>query len=308
MKIGTHNGIFHADDVLACAILKVLHPNAAIIRTRDAGKLAECDILVDVGHVYDPSTRRFDHHQDDAPVPRPNGVKYSSAGLVWKHYGQRCLTLFEADWGLEMPGATLDEVDLHFIQPVCAHDNGQALYAPSAQKFSGVRPLTFSVLLAQQNPVHEERPNAFMRFNRFTMAVEMAREFLYAAVLNELSALNVEPMVAKAIAEQQHEEIIVFPRYPGVRWRDAVLDSAPRAVYVMFPNLEGYWQVIGVPVEQGSYTLVKPLPATWGGLKDTQLQEVTGVSDAMFAHRNAFLAIARGYDGARQLAEIALKA
>jgi len=32
-------------------------------RTRDASELAECDVVVDVGAVYNPDTHRYDHHQ-----------------------------------------------------------------------------------------------------------------------------------------------------------------------------------------------------------------------------------------------------
>lgn len=32
-------------------------------RTRDQKLLDECDIVVDVGGVFDPERRRFDHHQ-----------------------------------------------------------------------------------------------------------------------------------------------------------------------------------------------------------------------------------------------------
>jgi uncharacterized UPF0160 family protein len=65
MKIGTHDGSFHCDEALACAMLKNYtkkFKNASIIRTRDPQKLAECDIVVDVGGKYDPP-RLLDHHQ-----------------------------------------------------------------------------------------------------------------------------------------------------------------------------------------------------------------------------------------------------
>ncbi len=48
LKIGTHNGMFHADDLLAVALLKLIYPDAEIVRTRDAKTLDECDIVVDV--------------------------------------------------------------------------------------------------------------------------------------------------------------------------------------------------------------------------------------------------------------------
>lgn len=65
MRIGTHSGVFHCDDALACFMLKCLpkFKDAEIIRSRDESKLAECDVVVDVGGIYDPATQRFDHHQ-----------------------------------------------------------------------------------------------------------------------------------------------------------------------------------------------------------------------------------------------------
>ena len=63
--IGTHNGTFHCDEVFACYMLKLLpeYQNATIVRTRDPKLLSECDILVDVGGIYDPTIHRYDHHQ-----------------------------------------------------------------------------------------------------------------------------------------------------------------------------------------------------------------------------------------------------
>ncbi len=63
--IGTHDGKFHCDEVLACSLLKMLpeYSDAKIVRTRNSEKLDGCDIVVDVGGVYDPSRHRYDHHQ-----------------------------------------------------------------------------------------------------------------------------------------------------------------------------------------------------------------------------------------------------
>ena len=65
MKIGTHNGTFHCDEALACFMLKQLpeYKDAEIVRTRDPAVLDTCDIVVDVGGVFDPSKHRYDHHQ-----------------------------------------------------------------------------------------------------------------------------------------------------------------------------------------------------------------------------------------------------
>ena len=64
-KIGTHNGTFHCDEALACFMLKQLpeYKHADIVRTRNPEELAKCDVVVDVGGVYDPEKHRYDHHQ-----------------------------------------------------------------------------------------------------------------------------------------------------------------------------------------------------------------------------------------------------
>ncbi|KTF75766.1 hypothetical protein cypCar_00049100, partial [Cyprinus carpio] len=65
MRIGTHNGTFHCDEVLACFLLRQLpeYKDAEIARSRDASLLAQCDVVVDVGGEYDPARQRYDHHQ-----------------------------------------------------------------------------------------------------------------------------------------------------------------------------------------------------------------------------------------------------
>lgn len=65
LQIGTHDGIFHCDEVLACFLLKQLptYAEAKIIRSRNDSVLKDCDIVVDVGAVFDSATHRYDHHQ-----------------------------------------------------------------------------------------------------------------------------------------------------------------------------------------------------------------------------------------------------
>lgn len=59
------------------------------MRTRDPAKLAQCDIVVDVGGVYDPTIHRYDHHQrgftEVFGEDKYTNIKLSSAGLVYKY-------------------------------------------------------------------------------------------------------------------------------------------------------------------------------------------------------------------------------
>lgn len=60
--------------------------SADLKRTRDPAVLNTCDIVVDVGGVYDEKTQRFDHHQRGFEEIFGHGfsTKLSSAGLVYK--------------------------------------------------------------------------------------------------------------------------------------------------------------------------------------------------------------------------------
>jgi len=65
MKIIPHSGRFHADEIFAVAILKIIYPKIEIIRTRDINKFSRGDFLVDVEKKYNPKKKFFDHHQED---------------------------------------------------------------------------------------------------------------------------------------------------------------------------------------------------------------------------------------------------
>ena len=108
--IGTHNGTFHCDEALAVFLLRqtstyrnsgefraiylccpikynLLHTWLLDLkRSRDPAVLDTCDIVVDVGAVYDESRQRFDHHQRGFSEVFGHGfeTKLSSAGLVYK--------------------------------------------------------------------------------------------------------------------------------------------------------------------------------------------------------------------------------
>ena len=75
----THDARFHADELLAIAvIMEALGDRKVIInRSRDPGAMAKADVVIDVGGRRNP----FDHHYYDAPR-HSNGIPYASCGLV----------------------------------------------------------------------------------------------------------------------------------------------------------------------------------------------------------------------------------
>lgn len=75
----THAGMFHADDVFATALIKMINPSIKICRVFNVPDNAE--------FAYDIGGGKYDHHQQDAEV-RENGVPYASFGLLWRELGK----------------------------------------------------------------------------------------------------------------------------------------------------------------------------------------------------------------------------
>ena len=122
--VGTHNGIFHCDEVLAIAILSIIvkkNGNTNVIRSRDLKFLDEnTDLLVDVGG------GEFDHHQKGGNGQRENGVKYASAGLIWRKFGNQLISNLSDNKLSQEEVILLSElIDEKIIQSVDMEDNGQ---------------------------------------------------------------------------------------------------------------------------------------------------------------------------------------
>ena len=144
-SFGTHDGTFHADEVTACALLLCfeLIDRDKIYRTRDPSLLATCEYVCDVGGVYDPSIKRFDHHQASYTG------EWSSAGMIL-HFLHECQVITEEKYNL---------FQRSLVGGVDAHDNGRAVmlrgYCTFSQVISNFTPISY-------DPSPEEQYQDFM--------------------------------------------------------------------------------------------------------------------------------------------------
>src|SRR5215211_5699055 len=143
MKVATHPGNFHADDVFAVAALQLVHGELEIVRTRDPELQAAADVRIDVGGRHDPATGDFDHHQKGGASERANGIRYASFGLVWREHGEALAGSAEA--------ATA--IDERLVCGVDANDIGQDLVEPLVDD---IRPMSVSGVIAALNPAWDE--------------------------------------------------------------------------------------------------------------------------------------------------------
>lgn len=62
------------------------------------------------------------------------------------------------------------------------------------------------------------------------------------------------------------------------------------------------WMVQAMSISASSFTCRKELQKSWHGLRDQELQQVSGVTDAEFIHANGFIGGAWSFEGALSLA------
>jgi uncharacterized UPF0160 family protein len=292
MEIATHPGNFHADEVFAVATLRLALGDLGVVRTRDTRRQARSDIRVDVGGRSDPLTGDFDHHQKGGAGERPNGVLYASFGLVWREHGTALA-------GGDAAAAAIDE---RLVQGIDANDNGQTI---TEALVDGIVPMTVSGVIAARNAAWDEELTPEQEDERFVDAVEFASVVLRGQLAGAAAFDRARQIVLDAIAAATDPRVVELPG--NMPWRQIVVSEAPGAVFVVYPKSDG-WGMQAVPAQHGSFDNRLDLPEAWAGLSDAELQAVTGVDDAVFAHTAGFYASAASREGILALAALALDA
>lgn len=290
MQIATHSGPFHADDVLATAVLLSLFPEAEVLRSRDQSELDKADIVYDVGQVYDHSLGRYDHHQKGRGGERENGIYYSALGLIWKHYGLEWCDNDEGVW---------QYIDESLVQYIDADDNGQDLFQLNEL---GIAPVTLgSVLTNWFRPNYGERQDFD---GRFMEAVECAQSLLERYKKRVQATLKAERDASMAYEASQDKRVLVLDSYIPL---GRAAERMPELLYKVYPEENtNRWRLEAIPKAKGSFESKRLLPEHWAGLSGEEFVRVSGVEDAVFCHNARFIAGAESKEGALRLLEQAL--
>lgn len=320
--IGTHNGTFHCDEALAVFLLRqtATYRDSEVKRTRDPAVLETCDIVVDVGAVYDESKQLFDHHQRGFTEVFGHGfeTKLSSAGLVYKHFGKEVIankTQLPAD---DPKVTTLWlKVYKQFIEAIDGIDNGINQYPSDIQpKYKSSTDLSSRV--ASLNPVWNQPSSPEIYDAQFVKASQLTgEEFLgklnyYAnAWLPARELLNAFVVSSKDV--DPTGKIFVFDQY--LPWKEHLFDyeeesgtpESEKAIYAVYPDDGGNWRVQAVPVSSESFESRKALPEVWRGLRDDTLSAATGIEGCVFVHASGFIGGNKTKEGALRLAKAALE-
>lgn len=268
LVVATHNGPFHADDVLSFALVRTfVDPAASVVRTRDKDVLAGADMVFDVGGDYEPDALRFDHHQASYQGP------LSSAGMV--------LAWLKATGKVDP--ALADFLNARMVLYVDDVDNGRV--APKANV------PCFTTLVDGYNRGCSE----LSEFDtRFLDAARMAADALRGLMAEHEELVEADAVVGRAMADSaaRGSNLMELPRY--VRWKSPYFARGGQthvSELVMLPGMDGSHRVLAIPPVEGSFAQKRSLPEAWAGLTDEALTAVCGVPGARFCHKNRFIAV-----------------
>ncbi|KAJ8522537.1 hypothetical protein ONZ45_g903 [Pleurotus djamor] len=292
----------------------------AVKRSRDPAVLGTCDIVVDVGAVYDESKLLFDHHQRGFTEVFGYGfnTKLSSAGLVYKHFGKEVIANMTSipsdDAKIEVLWLKLYK---EFIEAIDAIDNGISQYPADLKPLYRNR-TDLSSRVAAINPAWNEEFSdskqdvLFEKASKLTGEEFSGRLKYYANAWLPARELLIES-IAKSRSVEPSGKIIVFDRF--LPWKEHLFEleekqetpDGVKAIYVIYPDESANaWRIQAVPVTPESFESRKALPAAWRGLRDAELSKVMGIEGGIFVHASGFIGGNHTKEGAMKMAVDAL--
>ena len=266
----THGGIFHADEVLGWAILRLAHESGSFERRTNLDNLPTdgSAFIADIGRECDPYRLRFDHHQGF--FTRNNKYPLATAGMIWQEWGTWAVTQclgnsdrpYDED---EITTAIAARVDEVFIQGIDAHDADSAYKVQAECSAGAVRAMTISHVIASMNG--DDPKDAFEQDRRFRAAADFMLDVLQSQIRSAAKFIEAKLRFGQIAQVAYHPRVIVLPEF--LPWQEIVCADYPDALYVITPS--GHpgnpYSLTAVPVEPGSRELKKPIerPEWFGG-------------------------------------------
>ena len=306
----THSGKFHADEVMATAILLKIRELVL------SGELSEQDlpeilkgkfsnepirlcrisaVSGETGNklVYDVGGGEFDHHQKDHNGMRENGIFYAAVGLIWRAFGKLLCGGSEE---------LLQAIDEQLIQAIDCGDNGQF---PIIENNLPI--LNFDELIGNFNPRWNEDLSFEFQNTCFAEAVDFAQGIFDRILRREKANLAAVPLIEDAI-DKSDGDFIVFDRY--VTWEEQLLKmseknmKARQVLLAIFPsNRDAGAYIIQSPRENDRCRMY--LPESWRGKRAEELDDL--VEGGVFCHSTGFMAVADSLEHAISMAKIAIQ-
>ena len=292
--IGTHNGIFHCDELVAISLFKILLKdikNVQIIRSRDLKYLNEkCNVLIDKGE------GKFDHHQKGGNGKRKNGASFASAGLVWKEYGTYIINkITNYNFSISDMNELIDNIDKEIIMNVDLEDNGENVEKHYFSFVNSFLPKWYEK--EEYNKQFEEALNYVCCILENLLSSEISKKISYLEICDRLKN-----------PKTKLNNVLIVPAQT-IQWLEPVVlynsKNNEKVDFVIFPYPDGGFALQCVPKSlDEKFSKRIELPENWAG-ETIKLPEISGISSAIMCHKGRFFARAKEFDDILKMCSVA---
>lgn len=265
----THAGNFHADDVFSSMFMARLYGDITLIRLNDY-KDDGSKIAFDIG------LGKFDHHQANYNKKRANGIHYCGFGLLWQEYGLKYLRKIKVKY----PEKVFNILDELLVIQIDAIDNGEYFIDAPFNIY------TLAGLIEQFRPKIGKKEDENECFLKAVSFADTIFEQILNDAIGKVYALNEIEKEKKTIKDN----ILILDKY--IPYEYAIFKLELDVNFVVYPSNRGCYAAHTVPTKYKGFTPKIPFKKEWAGLRDEELQKVSGIKTAHFCHKKLFLATA----------------
>jgi uncharacterized UPF0160 family protein len=302
-RIVTHDGVFHTDEVVATAMLKICFNIEEVIRTRDEKIISkykndENTFVLDVGGEYNPAKNNFDHHQIAFECRNTKtGILYSTAGLIWDIFGLKLIKAIVPD---------INDYYCYIIHAKMYNDIISVIDASDNGDFKSKNDILFSnknaINLTNIVPIFnlqwdDDTENYKQEENRaFNEAVDMCMNIIKRYIEAEYSRAKADEYVYNQIKKAKPEdEILILDKFAPwkkayAKYNNSIAEGGCNLRVVIYPNKENT-QYIAESIKSPDGTDKFLFPKQLRGQPKEELIKLTGYKSIEFVHRTGFLAV-----------------
>lgn len=288
--LGTHSGKFHADDIMATAILRLLLGDIKVTRTRDENILRKLDF------VYDISLGEFDHHQLNKEI-RENNIPYAACGLVWREFGSRVIQTFHSELEENDIISIFDYVDQNLLQGIDATDNGIDIK-------SEIKVTSISDIIQSFNPTWDSNDS---KDEAFEDATQYATEVIKRMISRQISVIKARSIVNEAFQNRDSKEIMVLKN--GCPWLHQLLkiDLNNEVLFVISPDDHHVeYKIQTVKKSTDTFEARKDILESIRGKSSEEINSIINIDDAIFCHKAGFIASTKSMESAFKIAKLSI--
>ncbi len=275
----THAGNFHADDCFGAAFLDKLYDNITLIRLKEYQDTNE-KLTFDIG------LGEFDHHGVN-PKKREDNITYCGFGLLWQKFGREYLKKINVS-NIE---DTFKVMDYLLVENIDAFDNGEM------QLESNFNIYTIPSLIEMMRGEEIEKEDEyFLRATKFA-------SFLFDLILK--TAINRVQVIEDIKNKEIKDKVLILDKF--IPYEFAVFYLNLDVEFAVYPSNRGGYAARTIPTKYKGFTSKIPFKKEWGGLRDQELANISGIKTANFCHNKYFLFVAGTKEDALKAIELTRK-